>query len=384
MAEDQSQTRASSSYIWSRTRAVLAWVSAWVALWALVACTTPYEHAQLRPPNAGFAGIDDSFSSQTPEVDVLLIHGMGTHTESWVQSMVNQLAPALGFTTPADLPPPDPLKPAGRLYRYLLTDGNRHLGISAVLWSPITSPAKATLCYDVNQPTSLCTDRTVFSKDKRAWANALIKSQILYDRLSDVTFYLNEDGHHQILAAIQDALLRSLSTERMSVDQLRDGRTPTAKTAPLFILSESLGSKIVVDALRDFESRPQTRDFANQTRGLNLGVEPSARAERRYPHLDEFAVARNAYRNPRLPDVPLHVVAFSDPNDLFSYQLAPDAILEQHAIISNVIVSNDYTIVGLYENPLAAHTCYLQNSPVANAIAHGSALLSIARTGHCP
>src|SRR4051794_32027995 len=90
----------------------------------LAACTTPYKHPQLRPADAGFAGIDDSFSPQTPEVDVLLIHGMGTHTEVWVQSMVNQLAPALGFPVPTTLPPPDPLPHDAKLYRYSLTSAD--------------------------------------------------------------------------------------------------------------------------------------------------------------------------------------------------------------------------------------------------------------------
>lgn len=397
MAEGQPQTRASICCRLSPICAWPVWASAWVILWTLTGCTTPYKHPQLRPADAGFAGIDDSFGPQTPEVDVLLIHGMGTHTDAWVQSMVGELAPALGFPNPAPLPPADPLPHGAKLYRYSLTSGDRRLQISAVLWSPVTSTAKATLCYDVEQATSLCTDPTQFSKDKRAWANDLIKSQILDDRLSDVTFYLNEAGGRQIRDAVQDALLRSLSAEGLALEQLSDATPPTAKTAPLFVISESLGSKILVDSLREFENRRATRDFANQTRGnihtlfllanqipiLNLGAEPSASGERRYPHLDEFAMARNAHRNPRLPDVPLHVVAFSDPNDLFSYQLASDAILQQHAIISNVVVSNDHTVLGLYENPLNAHTCYLENSPVANAIARGSGALAHSTGNQC-
>jgi hypothetical protein len=399
MAEGQPQTRCSLRFqFWlagSHAVSVLV-VIACVSL-LLVACTTPYKHPQLRPADAGFAGIDDSFGPQTSEVDVLLIHGMGTHTETWVQSMVNQLASALGFSAPADLPPADPLEHGAKLYRYQLTSSNRHLYISAVLWSPVTSPAKATLCYDVDQKTSLCTDTTVFSKDKRAWANAYIKSQIMDDRLSDVTFYLNEDGGRQIREAIEDALLRSLSTEGMSLEQLSGGSAPTAKTAPLFVISESLGSKIVVDSLQEFESRHQTREFAQKTRGnihtlfllanqipiLNLGVGAPTGGPAHYQHLEEFAVARNAFRNPRLPDVPLHVVAFSDPNDIFSYQLAANAISHQNAIISNVVVSNDHTVFGLYENPDNAHTCYIQNSPVANAIAHGSGALTQSTGTHC-
>ena len=399
MAEGQPQTRCSLRFPFALTgsHAVSVLVIIVAVSLFLAACTTPYKHPQLRPADAGFAGIDDSFTAQTPEVDVLLIHGMGTHNEKWVKSMVGQLANALGFPAPADLPPADPLKHGAKLYRYQLTHSSRLLYISAVLWSPVTSPAKATLCYDVGQPTSLCTDPAKFSKDTRAWANDLIKSQIMDDRLSDVTFYLNEDGGRQIRESIQDALLQSLSTEKMTLEQLNGGSTPTAKTAPLFVISESLGSKIVVDSLKEFESRPQTQVFAQQTRGnihtlfllanqipiLNLGVGAASGGSPHYQHLEDFAEARNAHRNPRLPDVPLHVVAFSDPNDIFSYQLAQNAILKQNAIISNVVVSNDHTVLGLYEDPGNAHTCYIQNSPVANAIAHGSGALTQSTGAHC-
>ena len=70
---------------------------------------------------------------------------------------------------------------------------------------------------------------------------------------------------------------------------------PTAKTAPLFVISESLGSNVVVDSLKEFESRHQTETFAKH-----------------------------------------------------------------------------HTVLGIDENPDTAHTCYLSNSPVAQAIAQGS------------
>jgi hypothetical protein len=392
MAEGQPRTRCSLQSIFARARPSSA--SALVILASLcllsAGCTTPYRHAQLRPADAGFAGIDDVFGPQTPEVDVLLVHGMGTHDSSWVQTLVTQLAPALGFPPIASLPKPDSLKNGAQLFRITLTDSNRQLRIGAVLWSPVTSPAKATLCYDVTQKTSLCADSNTFSKDKRALANAYIKSQIMDDRLSDVTFYLNEDGGRLIREAIQDALLRSLSAEGMTLEQLSGGSTPTAKTAPLFLISESLGSKIVVDSLQEFENRHQTKEFAQQTRGnvhtlfllanqipiLNLGVGTAPGGPAHYQHLEEFARSRNAFRNPRLPPVPLHVVAFSDPNDVFSYQLEANAIPREEAIISNVVVSNDHTVLGLYEDPDKAHTCYMQTAPVATAIAHGSGSLT--------
>lgn len=54
------QTRASSRNMPSRTRAVSAAV-------AVRACTTPYQYPQLRPPNSGFAGIDNRSHPKHPK-----------------------------------------------------------------------------------------------------------------------------------------------------------------------------------------------------------------------------------------------------------------------------------------------------------------------------
>jgi hypothetical protein len=43
----------------------------------------------------------------------------------------------------------------------------------------------------------------------------------------------------------------------------------------------------------------------------------------------------------------------------------------EDAIISGVIISKDCTCIGVFENPANARTKYIQNNPVANAVAHG-------------
>jgi hypothetical protein len=366
------------------------------------ACTTPYRSPVLRPSTAGFAGIDSAFGpgdGAAPEVDVLLVHGMGTHDQSWVQSDVSVLVRALGFSWDGNLPPPQTLENGASLYGVNLQQGPRALRVAAVLWSPITSPAKATLCYDVNEVTPLCSNKAAFDTDKRARANGYLKSQIMDELLSDVAFYLNEDGGRLIREAVQDAVLRSLSVEGMTLSQVRAGATPTAKAnVPLFIVSESLGSKIVVDALQAFESSERTAVFAQQTRAnvralfllanqipiLNLGVRSTTGQPDSYRHLKEFARARTATRQSTdASTIPLHVVAFSDPNDVLSYQLVSDAIPPEDAIISNVVVSNDCTVLGIYENPDVAHTGYLGTKPVETAIAHGSTAMAATRASGC-
>jgi hypothetical protein len=62
---------------------------------------------------------------------------------------------------------------------------------------------------------------------------------------------------------------------------------------------------------------------------------------------------------------------------------ALDVVPREEAIISNVIISNDCTCVGVFENPANAHIKYIRNNPVANAIAHGSDTLKNAKGVFC-
>lgn len=367
----------------------------------LGACSTPYRHAQLRPNDASFSGIDAALASTQPpapgQVNVLLIHGMGTHTTQWALSLMTQVSQALSFHWEGPLPVPANLPNGALLYQVELSDKTRVAHVAAILWSPITADAKKALCYDATQVTPACTAADALSKDKRAKINAELKNQLMDDAMSDVTFYMNDSGGERIRKGIEDALLRTLSNEGMTLASLSTGAVPTAKTVPLFIISESLGSKIIVDSLQEFESDQRTQAFAEQARGnihslfllanqiplLNLGLVDSNGQPDPYLHLKKLAHERHNYRKNRLPEKPLQVVAFSDPNDLLTYQLQPNALPPGEATISNVVVSNDCTWFGLFENPDTAHTSYFETNPVVNAIAHGSGAVQTSVGGRC-
>jgi hypothetical protein len=371
---------------------------------ASTSCSTPYRKPELTPAENGFPGIASAFKaadgSAVPEVDVLLVHGMGYHDSTWIPTMIAPLAVALAFAfdPSAPLTTPEPLPNGALLYQVTLHDSTRTLQVTVPLWSPITATAKQTLCYDLNSATLLCPDKTKFTPYKRAYANGYIKSQIMDDRLSDVTFYLGDSGGDLIREAVDDALLRSMSSGHTTLEQVKAGTVPLAKSTPLFIISESLGSKIAVDSLEEIEALKSAREFANDVRShihalyllanqvpiLNLGAHNANGTPNIYQHLNTFAHKRNAQRQSKsLTEVPLQIVAFSDPSDLFSYVLPKDAVTGEDTIISNVIISNDCTYVGLIENPANAHTKYIQNNPVANAIARGSGTLTNAKGVFC-
>lgn len=359
-------------------------------------CTTPYRHPVLRPVDEVFPGVADAFTSSdgkpVPEVDLVAIHGIGFHDITWVRQMVMQLAPALGFNCNGNLPDPMALAYGAQLYTATLSDATRRLQFSAVIWSPISSEAKKTLCYDANQVTSMCAASASFSKDHRAYLNGYGKSAILDDLLSEATFYMGDEGGRRVREAVEDALLRALSTDGTTLAQLEAGAVATSKSEPLFVMSESLGSKIIIDSLQELETK-KAAEFAKNTRShtgalfllanpvplLNLGARGNSTSGRpdASAHLKAFATARTSRRQEHsLAQVPIHIVAISDPNDLLTYQLPKDSLSRDDAIITNIIVSNDVTYLWLIESLAAAHENLILTSLVADAIALGSAALS--------
>jgi hypothetical protein len=172
---------------------------------------------------------------------------------------------------------------------------------------------------------------------------------------------------------------------------------------PLFLVSESLGSKVLADALAcepnvgsqavqsALESTTHFFLGANQIPILNSGYLPTGcettplakslmtlvasskeisslqmlvekiRAQKRR--------ARRSLRGEGAAIRPLKVIAFTDPNDIFSYELREKDILFEEPI--NIIVSNTATWFGVIEDPLAAHDGYRLNKRVVDYIACG-------------
>jgi hypothetical protein len=65
----------------------------------------------------------------------------------------------------------------------------------------------------------------------------------------------------------------------------------------------------------------------------------------------------------------VRVVAFTDPNDFFSFRLKH--VAPSNVQISNVIVSNDWTYLGILERPDTAHCGYAWNPAVLGTIVYG-------------
>lgn len=338
----------------------------------VAACSMPYKKPEITPGTAVVPGIRQTLESQAVDgVDVVSVHGMCSHSlDSWAKPAHEELAAAFG-EQPGELAP---VSGVPGLYRASISVGDKDVRHYLVTWSDVSAAAKKTLCYDnrdlpgdYDGACSAASSRYPFH---RADYNNLFKVTLLNDCLSDVTFYLGNEGGRAIRGRVRDAL--AAVTEQRGEDS----------DVPLFFVTESLGSAIVKDALTKPDGEVTTQKLldlalafaptevvymaANQLPLLALAdadVSPCGLAD----FLTQTLRSANAREAGLDTSREILAVAFTDPNDLLSYTLQPDDC----PLAINVIVSNARTWFGKIENPLPAHTGYLDEAAVWKLIVDG-------------
>jgi hypothetical protein len=357
----------------------------------VVGCATPYATPELDPVDLPFVGIGHALAARG-SADVLLVHGMCTHDASDLQEAVASLGLALHMK-PDDakdvtLSAVWPDAAGAQLYSVNLTGATHTVRTFALLWSPIaTAYKKARLCYDVSEPTDSCADADAAYRRPRARLNARVKNVLLDDCLADATFYVGTEGRRSLTSAAYRAVATALAGGRDSAGNEAETLAIAAtSTTPFFLISHSLGSKIVADALQDKRDvvsldaalgrTHQVFMQANQLAMLSIGETPIG-ASARIPQSDAIGQLMNRIMKAREQNAfmrdqpPLKLVAFSDPNDLLSWGLRGAAAEVGGVPVVDVWVSNAPTVLGAVENPLKAHVGYARNPAVTRLMACG-------------
>jgi hypothetical protein len=344
----------------------------------LAACSTPYRPAVVVRDSTPFPGIVNLVQAGSGRpLDVILVHGMCTHDAAWANHGIDRIAGVVS----ANLPEQAGLADDGiQLIERTQQIGGTPVRFHALIWSPMTAPLKRQLDYDnTGTPSDCSASGTGECKPKRASLNGYVKDQLLNDCLSDAVIY--EGASHD---AIRDAMVESIS--RIVERNPNGDRT-------LAVVAESLGSKILFDALSSMleSHQPRTRELgqeASRRLGLlfmagnqlpilglaeqNIGQRPDTRTTAAPDSLQRFLELRRRHAAPRAESVArLAVVAFTDPNDLLSYRLLPARYAAPDVAVADVLVSNARTWLGLIENPVAAHLDYLANPDVGDLISCG-------------
>jgi hypothetical protein len=368
----------------------------------MAACSTPYHPPKILPREgspARFMGVVDVLEPARP-VDVLIVHGMCTTYAEWATTAVQNLFQAMGGDPEKVHLHPHEVTPRGiTLYQQTLALDQGRMRVTAIVWSALTTPLKTQLCYDESDKSRAC--KAAGSQPpypfERALQNQKYKDTLLDDCLSDVLVYQGR-ARDQIDQKLQEAILQALATseDERPATNFVDAVAAIPPTQPLVIITESLGSKMVFDAIykmtmaanpstraagvRTFARATQIFMYANQIPILGLadqtleGGYARSAASPAYPPDPVQALLQLQSEIPRIQGVPefKQVIAFTDPNDLLSFTLSasPFGPLKDASVV-DVAVSNLRTYLRQLESP-ATHTAYPLNPDVSSLVACGN------------
>lgn len=356
-----------------------------IVLW-LAGCSTPYRPPVVLHDSDRFPGISQLIEKdgQRP-LEVLLVHGMCTHDSNWAHEAIDGIARKIdpNYIRPKTVPG----EPAVPKQIQVVTQTSQLAGatvrLTALVWSPLTSDLKQQLAYD---KTGIYTDCSVAGnteencKPRRSRFNGQFKDGLLNDCLADAMIY-GGLSYETIRGEMANTLERVL------------GASSTQQAGTLVFISESLGSKILYDALTYMllhEPGSKMNSVAagavnrlglvfmaaNQLPMLNLARQDvsaaKAFAASSLPNDSLAGLLELRRRQPGPKSIQrLAIVAITDPNDLLSYRLMRSQYASVDVAVANVLVSNRKTWFGLIEEPYGAHTDYLDNPDVARLILTG-------------
>ena len=350
-------------------------------------------------------GIKAVLDSRPPEVaprslKVLMVHGIGSHQPGYSTRMAENLARALdldrvqGNYKELTLSFPafsDRELGVLRFTRYMNNDDSREMTFAELTWDPIVEKEKQEINFDNSGEYSF--RRTPINNTLKKFVN---------DTLPDVLLYKGTSGPLIKMSVAQSLCwLMSPSWDTLPhggvhyCNSSAPGYRPQLDDEYVFI-THSLGSRVTVDALQWIaelataaakddpvleEQIRRLRDkrftvfmLSNQLPLLQMGQSQPAVHGR----IDELCGAGATRPADRLFGE-THLVAVSDPNDLFSYAIPP-GFLEKYVdsrlcpTLTNVIlnVAEVGTVLGgEFANPLAAHTEYDNDTRVLDIITGG-------------
>lgn len=339
-------------------------------------------------------------------LDLFVVHGMCHHDKGWAVEELERIAQASGGRA-SELTSNEGKPPDVSIYSRTIELPQGSVRAHALVWSGLTKPLKDRLCYDRAKNRTSCEASPPPKDDKsyphyRDLLNRMAKETLVDDCFSDAVVYLGK-SRNAIQARLQEALAstRSQSIGVSTALGIGPFRASQANTDGVVVVSSSLGSKLVFDAIHqmslseDADKRAAGTLLWSRMRGafmaanqiplLSLSDEDALAANRLAPIAqkegeyapDPLAALLSAQEPWNVHGMagrpPLPIVAFSDPNDLLSFSTRPYVAQlppNTHYQAVDVLVRNAWSL-GLIANPVSAHTGYLDNPQVLKVLLHG-------------
>lgn len=357
-----------------------------------------------------FAGLETILARQDSDAErdkvkhavlkVLMVHGIGSHQPGYSTRLAENLARTLALQRVDEQTKEITLSERAdserefgvlRINRYLSPKNERQMVFAELTWDPIVEKEKRGIEFDNSGEYSF--RRASLNNSLKSFVNATIPDVLMYNGSSRLPIQLSIG---QAMCWLMNETWDSLPAQGKFFCA---GNSPSslARIQDDFVfITHSLGSRITVDALQMIASAVaeraktdvsfaekmkllQEKDFtvfmlSNQLPLLQLGQsEPKVTGKIRElcgPHAR--TPEQRMFKETRL-------IAFSDPNDLFSYAV-PGKFLDEHMdsrlcpTLTNVIINvTDVMnlLGGELANPLSAHTEYDADERVLGLLTRG-------------
>ena len=344
-----------------------------------------------------FTASEDDASESLARLKVMTVHGIGTHAPGYSRRLLDSLVSELGFTRMSEvvktisLTHPDYGNDLGILsvYRYMDEARHREVLFYELTWDSIIEEQKQIIEFDNSQEAGA--KRVPLNHTMKTFLNKSIPDALIY----------NTSYRMPIQISVAQTACWMLTEEWNNlpngVSAYCDASQPSAwlRAGPsnIAIISHSLGSRISLDAIqrtmmrvagnpdlgetsRKLRNKPvYLYMLSNQLPLLQVG-QPLPEVHDR---IADFCRPGGEFHDARLLEQ-LQIVAFSDPNDLFSYTVKP-AFIDHYVdsrlcpTITNVVieVAPVTTFLGTqaFANPQSAHTDYDTDSRVLKMLVSG-------------
>ncbi len=343
----------------------------------------------------GFPGIKTNIKT----TKIMLTHGIGNHLPGHSTAFMLELTKRMGMDKQDRNYKQINMKSQDgqdvgtlRIYRFSNSQTNQEVIFYEQTWGTLTAPDKERLIYDINRE---------YSASRASMNNSL--KRLVDQTIPDPMIYLGPKGDLILKSTVQSFCWMT----SYDYNELNEVENRACLEQGAHILSHldndnftfitaSLGSRIVIDSLQYISEKLEDlteKQRANQilktlqqkeiTIYMLANQLPLLQMGRKLPaHIGQipcFCREGGTKYEHRLFQK-LNIVAFSDPNDLLSFSLTPDAgdsYIDSSLCpnISNVsVVTNkptDLLGVGQISNPLKAHTNYQKDPIVLDLIVNG-------------
>ena len=352
-----------------------------------------------------FEGLQTSLDRQSnnTSLKVLMVHGIGEHLQGYSTRMSENLASVLNLNvanarfkeitiTTKEYPNEDLGKL--RIQRYVNEDESKEMLFYELTWSPISEQEKDIIAFDDSGEHSF----------RRASVNNTMKG-FMNSHISDPLIYLGA-AQTKIHASVLTSLCWMISRDWTDLDEHTQEQCFAERADfenvlddEYAFISHSMGSRIVTDSLQALVEYIEQEMQADPDEDLQYFVDymqnkqipvymlanqlPLLQLGRAIPDVtnqhDDYCLADGKNFGNRFFKE-LTIVAFSDPNDIVSYDVPPrfvdefmDSRLCVNMINVTINIANVVELFGLgtFANPGIAHREYDNDERVVGIISRG-------------